>query len=327
MLYNHSQAQLSELKREFDRDYYHDDDGYLVERMRVSADASAKTAKPAHRVQRVKGESKRSSAKSGDGNSDNSDDSDPDSDSDPALSTSTSSLSNTPATRREALQALHNLGHISESTLKISEKLGLDAADAWLSEHDADLQDRGDADSDAADVLQNDGIRDRHHGIKLPPRDSMTQPAWGDTPVPAIFASEKTDKKWVSDEQIARLCGANRYPDPTEALEQKQEIDAAKALMQERVAMGLLKKRDKKRVERVMSGWKIEEIAAAEGVTLQCVYTSLKKSAGEIAVGLEKRAAALAWAAMRDQRGDLPPLPELAAAVQVGLFDEFGGAE
>lgn len=71
MLYNHSKSQLNELQRDFDRDFYFDD-GYLVERMRVSAAASVKTAKPAgRRVQRkVKGESKRSSAKSGDGNND-----------------------------------------------------------------------------------------------------------------------------------------------------------------------------------------------------------------------------------------------------------------
>ena len=70
MLYNYSQAQLNELQRDFDRDYYFDD-GYLVERMRVSAAASVKATKPAgHRVQSVKGESKRSSAKSGDGNND-----------------------------------------------------------------------------------------------------------------------------------------------------------------------------------------------------------------------------------------------------------------
>ena len=70
MLYNLSKSELSELQREFDRDFYHDD-GYLVERMRVSAAASAKATKPAdHRVQSVKGESKRSSAKSGDGNND-----------------------------------------------------------------------------------------------------------------------------------------------------------------------------------------------------------------------------------------------------------------
>ena len=325
------------MQREFDRDFYHDD-GYFVERMRVSADASVKATKPAvHRVQRVKGESKRSSAKSGDGNSDDSDsdsdsDSDDSDDSDLALSTSTSSLSNTQAARREALRALHNLGHISESTLKICVNRGFDAADAWLIEHDEQLEKRA-ADgenSTSADVLHDDNIRNRHHGIKLPPRDSMAQPAQDDTPVPAIFTIAKTDKKWASDEQIGRLCGANRFPDPTEALEYKQEIDAAKSLMQERVALGLLKMRDKKRVERVLSGWKIEEIAEDEGVTLACVYTSLKKSAGEIAVGLEKRAAALAWAADRDARDDLPPLPDLAAAVQVGLFDEvdgFGGAE
>ena len=324
MLYNHTKSQLSELQRDFDRDFYFDD-GYLTERMQVSATATAKIAKPAaRRVQRVRGESKRSSAKSGDGN-DDSDDSD---DSDPVPSISTSSLSSTPAARREALQALHNLGHISESTLKISEKLGLDAADAWLSEHDADLQDRGDADSDAVDVLQNDGIRTGRHGIKLPPRDSMTQPARDDTPTPAIFTSGKTDKKWASDEQIARLCGANRYPDPEFALEQKQEIDAAKALMREHVALSLLKKRDKIRMDRLLAGWTIAQLAEDEGLTIQAVYESIKRSIVRISEGLEKRAEALAWAAARDAF-DLPPLPDPALAVQVGLFDgvdELGGA-
>lgn len=322
MLYNYSQAQLSEMQRDFDRDFYYAD-GYLVERMQVSAAATAKITKPAgRRVQRVRGASKRSSAKSGDGN-DDSDDSD---DSDPVLPTSTSSLSSTPAARREALQALHNLGHISESTLKISEKLGLDAADAWLSEHDADLQDRGDADSDAADVLQNDTIRDRYHGIKLPPRDSMTQPARDDTPTPAIFTSGKTDKKWASDEQIARLCGANRYPDPEAALEQRQEIDAATAIMREHVALSLLKKRDKIRMDRLLAGWTIAQIAGDEGLTIQAVYESIKRSIVRICVGLKKREAALAWAAARDAF-DLPPLPDPALAVQVELFDGFGGAE
>ena len=324
MLYNHTKFQISDLQRDFDRDYYFDD-GYLVERMRVSA-ATAKTAKPAvHRVQRVKGESKRSSAKSGDGNSDSDSDSD---DSDPALSTSASSLSNTPAARRASLQALHKLGHISESTLKLSEQhLGIDAADAWLSEHDAGLQDRGDADSDAADVLQNDNIRNSHHGLKLPPRDGLTAPARDDTPVPAIFtAGPASEKKWVSDEQIARLCGANRFPDPEAELEQRQEIDAVKALMREHVALSLLKKRDKIRVARVLDGWTIAQIAADEGLTLQAVYASLQKNVREISEGLEKRAEALAWAAARDAF-DLPPLPDPALAVQKGLFDEIGGAE
>lgn len=66
----------SKLNREFQKEFYTDDEGYLVEREKHAAPVLSVVAAPRRTVQRKqRGASARSSAKSGDGNSD-----DPDSD-------------------------------------------------------------------------------------------------------------------------------------------------------------------------------------------------------------------------------------------------------
>ena len=72
MLKQFSARELRELQKSFDKQYYTDSDGYLVERQRVVAPRV--TAAPRRTApRRTRGANSRSSAKSGDGNSDDGD--------------------------------------------------------------------------------------------------------------------------------------------------------------------------------------------------------------------------------------------------------------
>lgn len=133
MLKQFSARELRELQKSFDKQYYTDSDGYLVERQRVVAPRV--TAAPRRTApRRTRGANSRSSAKSGDGNSD---DGDPDPERNPLALLDQPGLADLLGIAKSTLQNIYSsTPHALPAAISIPGARGprwtVQAVQAWL---------------------------------------------------------------------------------------------------------------------------------------------------------------------------------------------------